>query len=183
MTGWRATCWRSSRMSCPRMAGPFRTEEACSFLKKRTKKLLDFGVPGLAGVPTKEQKSFGSFLQKRTPFLTRPRMGRRGRLCDRTAPEPVAHSGAMPGCNTGTDPCTPSGFSPSGPLFLSPASWSGRACPRLATGTAPIIHQALAASRTRFPGRPTRFATRMNCARAWIMRIELAVLEGFCFDI
>jgi hypothetical protein len=41
----------------------------CSFLKKRTKKLLDFGVRDPAGVPTKDQKSFASFLQKRRVFL------------------------------------------------------------------------------------------------------------------
>jgi hypothetical protein len=38
------------------------------FFEKRTKKLLDFGVRGLAGVHAKEQKSFASFLQKRRVF-------------------------------------------------------------------------------------------------------------------
>jgi hypothetical protein len=37
-----------------------------SRLKKRTKKLLNFGVSGPASVHAQEQKSFGSFLQKRT---------------------------------------------------------------------------------------------------------------------
>jgi formate-dependent nitrite reductase membrane component NrfD len=41
-------------------------KEGWSFLKKRTKKLLNFGASGPASVHAKEQKSFGSFLQKRT---------------------------------------------------------------------------------------------------------------------
>jgi hypothetical protein len=40
-------------------------------LKERTKKLLDFGIRGLASEHAKEQKSFASFLQKRRPFLNR----------------------------------------------------------------------------------------------------------------
>ncbi len=43
-------------------------ERVCSFLKKRTKKLLDIGVRGPARVHTNEQKSFASFLQKRRPY-------------------------------------------------------------------------------------------------------------------
>jgi hypothetical protein len=46
-------------------------EESRSFLKKRTKKLLDFGVRDPASVAAKEQKSFASFLQKRRPFFVR----------------------------------------------------------------------------------------------------------------
>jgi hypothetical protein len=38
-------------------------------LKKRTKKLLDFGVLNPASVRANEQKSFASFLQKRRPSL------------------------------------------------------------------------------------------------------------------
>jgi hypothetical protein len=41
-------------------------------LKKRTKKLLPFGIRGLAGLHTKVQKSFASFLQKRRPFWMPP---------------------------------------------------------------------------------------------------------------
>jgi hypothetical protein len=41
------------------------TGKAVLFLKKRTKKLLDFGVRGRAGLCANEQKSFASFLQKR----------------------------------------------------------------------------------------------------------------------
>jgi hypothetical protein len=43
-------------------------KQGCSFLKKRTKKLLYFGVLSPASVHTNEQKSFASFLQKRRPF-------------------------------------------------------------------------------------------------------------------
>jgi hypothetical protein len=39
--------------------------QGCSFLKKRTKKLLRPGGRGPAGVRAKAQKSFASFLQKR----------------------------------------------------------------------------------------------------------------------
>jgi hypothetical protein len=45
-------------------------KQGCSVLKKRTKKLLDFGVRDPASVHAKEQKSFASFLQKRRVFLT-----------------------------------------------------------------------------------------------------------------
>jgi formate-dependent nitrite reductase membrane component NrfD len=41
-------------------------KEGRSFLNKRTKKLLNFGVSGPASVHAKNQTSFGSFLQKRT---------------------------------------------------------------------------------------------------------------------
>jgi hypothetical protein len=40
----------------------------CSFLKKRTKKPLDFGARSPASVYPNEQKSFASFLQKRRPI-------------------------------------------------------------------------------------------------------------------
>jgi hypothetical protein len=43
-------------------------KEGCSFLKKRTKKLLHLGMRRPADVRIKEQKSFASFLQKRRPF-------------------------------------------------------------------------------------------------------------------
>jgi acyl-homoserine-lactone acylase len=42
-------------------------EESGSFLKKRTKKLLDFGVRDPASVNAKGQKFFASFFQKRRP--------------------------------------------------------------------------------------------------------------------
>jgi hypothetical protein len=37
-------------------------KKGCSFLKKRTKKLLLFGVPDQASVHATSQKSFASFL-------------------------------------------------------------------------------------------------------------------------
>jgi hypothetical protein len=48
-----------------RAAGCECREKVCSFLKKRTKKLLDFGARDPASVSANEQKSFASFLQKR----------------------------------------------------------------------------------------------------------------------
>jgi hypothetical protein len=39
------------------------------FPEKRTKKRLHRGVSFPATIPAEEQKSFGSFLQKRTPSL------------------------------------------------------------------------------------------------------------------
>jgi hypothetical protein len=44
-------------------------KEECSFLKKRTKKLLIPGVRGRASIHAKDQKFFASFFQKRRPFL------------------------------------------------------------------------------------------------------------------
>ncbi len=46
-----------------------RYKEGCSFLKKRTKKLFDFGLRGPASVRANKQKSFASFLQKRSAFF------------------------------------------------------------------------------------------------------------------
>jgi hypothetical protein len=46
-------------------------KEECSFLKKRTKKLLIPGVRGRASIHAKDQKFFASFFQKRRPFLFR----------------------------------------------------------------------------------------------------------------
>jgi hypothetical protein len=40
-------------------------KEACSFLKKRTKKLLDLGTRVGAGTAASLQKFFASFFQKR----------------------------------------------------------------------------------------------------------------------
>jgi hypothetical protein len=45
-------------------------KKECSFLKKRTKKLLDFDGRDPATVHANDQKSFASFLQKRRPFFT-----------------------------------------------------------------------------------------------------------------
>jgi hypothetical protein len=51
---------RRQRRSCP--AGIFDgRKKACSFLKKRTKKLLSLGVPDPATVHPKDPKFFGSF--------------------------------------------------------------------------------------------------------------------------
>jgi hypothetical protein len=44
-------------------------KKVCSFLKKRTKQLLDFGADSPARVRAKNQKAFASFLQKRRPFF------------------------------------------------------------------------------------------------------------------
>jgi hypothetical protein len=45
--------------------GAAESGKGCSFLKKRTKKPLDFGAPVPANAGAKMQKSFASFLQKR----------------------------------------------------------------------------------------------------------------------
>jgi hypothetical protein len=45
-------------------------------LKKRTKKLFDFGVRDPASLHTKDQKSFASFLQKRRPSFPFARVRR-----------------------------------------------------------------------------------------------------------
>jgi hypothetical protein len=44
-------------------------EERTSFLKKRSKKLLDYGTRVAAGMGASMQKFFGSFFQKRTAFF------------------------------------------------------------------------------------------------------------------
>jgi hypothetical protein len=53
-------------------------KKACSFLKKRTKKLLHVAprsrpTQGSTALPETEQKFFGSFFQKRTAFPTQRR--------------------------------------------------------------------------------------------------------------
>jgi hypothetical protein len=48
-----------------RGGGASREAERSSFLKKRSKRLLTFGVRGLAGAYAKEQKFFGSFFSKK----------------------------------------------------------------------------------------------------------------------
>jgi hypothetical protein len=45
-------------------------KKGCSFLKKRTKKLLDVARQARPDVHKKDQKSFASFLQKRRPLLS-----------------------------------------------------------------------------------------------------------------
>jgi hypothetical protein len=42
-------------------------EESSSFLKKRTKKLLQIGLSGTTGARASVQKFFASFFQKRSP--------------------------------------------------------------------------------------------------------------------
>jgi hypothetical protein len=54
-------------------------------LKKRTKKLLAFGVTDPASVQANEQKSFASFLQKRRPFFPKTVAPRGGRLKKKAA--------------------------------------------------------------------------------------------------
>jgi hypothetical protein len=46
------------------------SEEGSSFLKKRSKRLLDVGVGGGEGALLKWQKFFASFFKKRSAFLT-----------------------------------------------------------------------------------------------------------------
>jgi hypothetical protein len=52
-------------------------KEDCSFLKKRTKKLLDFGMRGPASVHTKEQSLSLLFFRKEESFFTWPKPGMR----------------------------------------------------------------------------------------------------------
>jgi hypothetical protein len=46
------------------------SEESTSFLKKRSKKLLDIGARVATGTRLNNQKFFGSFFQKRTNLPT-----------------------------------------------------------------------------------------------------------------